>query len=456
MTAPSEGSRKAAALANDSDAKPCSPEDMIEVRPDELIVGRALQHDVVSDSGQLLLAAGMQITPRFFDLLRQHHVAALRIHRDDAARVTLSNLTLESVAGLPFDTQLTQKLDSLIDSGSLFVANAGPAVRDKMVMHGCKAYDPEQRESLIQQQQATGESLDNMMREAMHGRRVDISQIAGISAVYLTQMTEDSDSVLTVANEAGRDRQLAAHCLQMALLGMAIGIEMGLDEKNVRNVGLCGLVHDWGMIKVPETIRTSQVRLTHREFFGIQKHSIHALELLEKVAGIPTVVPLVAYQVHESPNGEGYPRGRRGNSIHLFARILKVADAYAALTADRPYRPRLMPYAAMELLIRKSEKKHFDPAVVRALLHVVSLFPIGSLCVLSDGTVARVLRSNRTNYTKPVVQVLQSATGERVDPQSDESLIDLSVSDLRIMQALPEPGSGETSCTPEVYDPPRD
>lgn len=427
--------------------------DMVSIRPEELIVGRALQTDIVSDSGHLLLAAGTQVTPRFFDLLKQHNVTTLQIHKTDAERATLRGLTAESSpVGMPFDTELTRKLDTLIEGGSLFVANAGPAVRESMVMHGCKAYDPEQRESLIQQHRATGESLDNMMREAMHGRSIDMSQIAGISAVYLTQMTNDRDSVLTIAGEAGRDEQLSAHCLQMSLIGMALGIQMGLDERNVRNIGLCGLVHDWGMAKVPLEIRTAARQLTRSEFYEIQKHSIYSLELLEKISGIPNLVPLVAYQLHESYNGEGYPRGRRGNSIHLFARILKVADAYAALTAPRPWRPRLMPYSAMELIIRKSEKKHYDPAVVRALLQIISLFPIGSLCALNDGSLVRVLRSNGANYTSPVVKVLQGASGTPVDSADLDSLIDLSVSDLKILQALPEPSREEISCTPEVLD----
>lgn len=85
------------------------------------------------------------MTPRFFDLLNQHKVTTLQIHRADAEHATLRGLTTEPMpAGMPFDSELTRKLDTLIDAGSLFVANVGPAVRESMVLHGCKAYDPEQ------------------------------------------------------------------------------------------------------------------------------------------------------------------------------------------------------------------------------------------------------------------------------------------------------------------------
>ncbi|MCC7424986.1 MAG: hypothetical protein IT428_32340 [Planctomycetaceae bacterium] len=121
------GTRGKALSRVSPDAAGAPASDMISIRPEELIVGRALQNDVVSDSEHLLLAAGTQVTPRFFDLLNQHKVTTLQIHRADAEHATLRDLTTEPMpAGVPFDSELTRKLDTLIDAGSLFVANVGP------------------------------------------------------------------------------------------------------------------------------------------------------------------------------------------------------------------------------------------------------------------------------------------------------------------------------------------
>jgi hypothetical protein len=90
------------------------------------------------------------------------------------------------------------------------------------------------------------------------------------------------------------------------------------------------------------------------------------------------LVPLVSYQIHERINGSGYPRGRSEENIHPFARILYVADRYVSLTSLRPHRQPLTPYAAMETLLKSEEERGADPLVVRALLRVISLFPVVS------------------------------------------------------------------------------
>ena len=108
-----------------------------------------------------------------------------------------------------------------------------------------------------------------------------------------------------------------------------------------------------------------------------------------------------------------------------------------------------MPYAAMECLIRQAREHYVEPDVVRALLRIQSLFPLGSFVTLSDGSVAQVLRSNRDDYTRPVVQLVQDATGKSVEPQ-EENLIDLRASPLKIRQALPTPGTEEVAFFEEL------
>lgn len=371
-------------------------EETVSIRVEDLIVGRRINHPIYDAHGVLLLAADSVVNSRFKQLLRDRKMPQVEIHSEDAASVSLgADTMLDASSQGIFSTDLTEKLDRLIESGSMFVANTGPAVRDSMVMHGCKAYDPAQREKLFEQQKQFGESLDGMMRGALTGKPPSGADITGMAASYLTQLTSDADSVISAAVEAGKDESLSQHCLQMSLLGMAIGTELNLDENNVRNIGLCGLVHDWGMVRVQEKIGRGRRQLSPLEWMEMQKHPIFSLEMLENVAGIPSVVPVVCYQVHEQPNGLGYPRQRSHKMIHLFARILNVAHSYVSLTSSREDRPALMPYAAMEYLLRLTNDKTIDQGPMRALLNLLSLFPIGSIVILTDGSAARVIRRNK-------------------------------------------------------------
>ncbi|HRX80471.1 MAG TPA: hypothetical protein P5307_15485, partial [Pirellulaceae bacterium] len=119
------------------------------------------------------------------------------------------------------------------------------------------------------------------------------------------------------------------------------------------------------------------------------------------------------------------------------------ADAYIAMTTSRPHRPPMMPYAAVKQLLRMAQLGQADVQAVRALLHVLSLFPIGSYVAISDGSVAKVMRSNRRDYTKPIVARIQDADGNRIGLDDKRLLLDLTSTDLSIVQALPQPGSNE-------------
>lgn len=435
---------------------PVEKQETVSIRVEDLIVGRKINNPIYDQNGVLLLAAGSVVNSRFKQLLRDRNMPDVAIHNDDAAAVSLSAAfsgenTLDAGPGI-FTTEMTDKLDKLIESGSMFVANTGPAMRDSMVVHGCKGYDQKHREQLFEQQQEFGESLDGMMRGALKGETPKGEDIAGMAASYLTQLTADADSVISAAAEAGKDETLSQHCLQMSLLGMAIGAELNLDENNVRNIGLCGLVHDWGMVRVQEKIGTWRRKLDPMERMEVQKHPIFSLEMLEEVSGIPSVVPVVCYQVHEQPNGKGYPRNRTQNMIHLFARILNVAHCYVSLTTSRQDRPALMPYAAMEYLLRQTNDKTIDPNPMRALLNLLSLFPVGSFVTLTDGSAARVIRRNENHYTSPIVQIIQTAEGKPADPMDPDNIMDLNASHHEIHQALPTPGKDEIDLTSELFD----
>lgn len=429
------------------------PNAQVDVRVDDLIVGRPLQCPIYDAAGVLLLAEGSTITSEFKRLLKQRGNGSVRVNEVDANRVRL--VKLEPQDNFAFDTAIAERMDKVIDSGLMFVQNNGPAVKSNTVYHGKKAFDLEKQDSLRMQRAATGESLNSMMKEAVRGRSIDSTVVTKLAATFLTDMTDDSDCALSTALEATREKDLANHCLKMAMLGMAIGVELGLDEENCKKICISGLVHDWGMARIPAAIRNADRVLTEDEFFQIKKHPIYTTEMLERMPGMPSMVPIIAYQVHERPNGRGYPRGRTGERIHLFARILGAADMYVALTEAKPWRSALAPYAAMECLVRMAKTKDVSPDVVRAMLNIMSLFPIGSYVTLNDGSVAQVMRRNGDKYTKPIVQVVQDANGNPVPRNSQEAMIDLADSTVQIVQALPTPGHDETLLTDDIQIPVR-
>jgi len=101
-------------------------------------------------------------------------------------------------------------------------------------------------------------------------------------------------------------------------------------------------------------------------------------------------------------------------------------------------------------LLRSAKDNSADPAAVRGLLNLLSLYPIGSRVLLSDGRAARVIRRNGNNYDAPVVQIVEHAGGEPVAPEDSGEVLDPLAADVTIVQELPASGSGKLSPGPEA------
>ncbi|MCG6158452.1 HD-GYP domain-containing protein [Rubinisphaera margarita] len=442
--------------AIDSSSNKLAPEqydDTTLVSVNDLIIGKRIHFPLYDVNGVLLLAADSNITAEIKQAVRNRGETTVRVANDDVRRITIASQGDGQNHSLSLDCEMFRKLDAIIDGGLLTLKNKGEPVKETIKPIGRKAYDPEQRARLFESHQQNGLALGEMLAGVLRGQASDSATLSAVTSHYLHEMTIDSDNVLSSAISQFSEGDFVAHALETALLAMAIGIELGLDAENVRHLGMAGLVHDWGMMRVPAHIRENPDRLDSVAMLEIKKHPIHSLQLQEKISNLPRVVTIAAYQAHERMNGTGYPRGRSGESIHLFARILQVADAFVGMTSRRPYRPAMMRYAAMECLIRQAKERYVDGKVVRCLLKIQSLFPIGSYVSLSDGSVAVVIRRNKDLYTQPIVARIQDADGNTVDQEADENIIDLhEAEDLTVSQALPMPGSDEIEFGLDYYN----
>lgn len=172
------------------------------------------------------------------------------------------------------------------------------------------------------------------------------------------------------------------------------------------------------------------------------KHPLYTLDLLEPLAQVSPVVRYAATQVHESPDGSGYPRGLTKAEIHPFAHILHTVDAYITLTAKTHGRRAYLSYDVIVYLLHQVKLERMEQQSMRAFLHVVSLFPLGSHVRLSDGSEAPVIRRNAQQYSAPIVQRVGADRKLRLD-SAHPSIVDLAETDLRVMAPLLAPDRQE-------------
>ncbi len=165
-----------------------------------------------------------------------------------------------------------------------------------------------------------------------------------------------------------RDVETRGHSDRVVAYCLRLGREIGLAHNDLIGLEQGALLHDIGKIGVPDNILLKTGSLSQEEWVEMRRHIEHGLRIIGGIDFLRGARPIVG-QHHEKYDGSGYPLGLAAEQIHIYARIFAVADAFDAITSDRPYRAAQNYAAARNEIIRHSGA-HFDPKVVRAFLNV--------------------------------------------------------------------------------------
>jgi hypothetical protein len=235
---------------------------------------------------------------------------------------------------------------------------------------------------------------------------------------------EESAELFWLANApavpAGID-YLVAHQTRVAILAARIGLNVGYDRPRAVGLGMAGALIDIGLWQVPEGLLRRLDSLEAEEQAIYRAHPQRAATLLAQW-GAPEPLVEAVLQHHEREQGQGFPHGLTGSAIRQDAKILGLIDAYTGLTLPASRRPGLRPHEAIRAIVR-SKHESFSPALIKALLSEISVFPPGTLVRLNTGEVGQVTAVNRNHPLRPRVEVVSDSKGNRpVTPKT----IDLS------------------------------
>lgn len=197
----------------------------------------------------------------------------------------------------------------------------------------------------------------------LYRQQRDTAEELGEANQRLAEANLSFATALVAALDA-RDRYTAGHSAAVAVYGRDIAKRMGLSDDEQELVHLCGLVHDVGKIGLPAGLLEKPGALSLDERRQMEQHSVIGESILQNVADYTEISSIVRHH-HERVDGNGYPDGLLASDIPLLARIIAVADAYNAMTSDRPYRDA-MPSRVARLRLAQAVDSQFDTAVVAA------------------------------------------------------------------------------------------
>ncbi|MEN2768368.1 HD-GYP domain-containing protein [Ornithinibacillus xuwenensis] len=337
--------------------------------------GATLGQTIYRDNGTVLLQRGMKLTDRLVKRLENQGITYVYIEDE---------LTKDIVVQPAISERLRQ--DATTSMKKLFTD-----VQKSNLLSNSFILDKEEK------------SLMDIIQRIMDEINNHQESITLLGDIYLT------------------DDYIFQHSLNVTIYALAIGTELKLNAKELSELGKGAILHDIGKIFISQDILQKPDRLLDDEYETMKTHTTLGYELLRKNHSYSSVVAHCAYQHHERLNGTGYPRGLVGESIHLFAQIIGVADVFDAVTSNRVYRKAMLPHEGLELLYSAAVDQ-FDSRIINAFKNSVAVYPNGMTVELNDNRYGVVLKQNKHLCDRPIVRIIQDEYGIDVTPYT----IDLS------------------------------
>lgn len=286
-----------------------------------------------------------------------------------------------------------------------------------------------------------------IFNRARNGDPIEPTVLVSLVERLAESIKEEEDPIMELFfRHGGRDYQYA-HAVNVCILILKIGLSMELKHEELIRLGLCGLLHDVGLVKaVPirhrtgtpaewggpgerlagslgldEVIRQPRV-LTDEEREELRRYPLYTREIVESIDGIDPLVAGILCQHHERFNGQGSPEGLEGKLIHPHAQLTALCCVYEALTHPRKHRGKRLPDEAMEVVTEQAGK-HFDPDLVVDFVRRIGIYPVGWWVELSTGEVGRVTGLIPRAATRPIVEVMFDSGGKKL---AEPKLVDLS------------------------------
>ena len=267
-------------------------------------------------------------------------------------------------------------------------------------------------------------SIKKLLNSAQMGQMIDTDIAQEVVRECVDSIVRNADAMVWMSKIKHEHEYTAEHCLNVCILAIAFGRHLNFDQGELKQLGLCGLLHDVGKMKVPTEILDKPGTLTEEETRIMRTHSTEGHTILRESSGVSPLAIDVCLNHHERPDGGGYPRGLKADEISEYAKIIAVVDAYDAMTSDRCYDRAKSPVEAQKILY-DNRGKQFDEQCALQFMQAIGPYPPGTWVELRNEMVGIVLAGRRKFRHLPSVILVLDAKKQRME----QKVVDLHLTD---------------------------
>ncbi|RMF87001.1 MAG: HD domain-containing protein, partial [Nitrospirae bacterium] len=220
---------------------------------------------------------------------------------------------------------------------------------------------------------------------------------------------DEATGLLDLTNLPRQEGEAFSHALNTCILAVALGRSLGLERRQLHDLGVAALLHDIGKQRLPERVRHPE-GLDAEGLAAYQRHPQLGANLLRRLPGVGNLAARVALEHHVGYDRSGFPRLREATRLHLASHVVAIADAYDNLRTRGAAEEEMTCERALRLMAREVGRR-FEPTLLKRFVDEIGLYPRGTLVLLSDGRLALVARTRPGHPLTPAVLVIRDAEG---------------------------------------------
>ena len=337
---------------------------MRRVRTSELTPGMITAEDVFNYAGQMILPKGLTLTDKAITRLEFYSILSVRI-KD------------ESLVGLDIEEDTRTHSERIRESEEF------------------KKFQENFDENLASFKDSINDIVDM-------NANIDTDAMLTNTLAILSEATSSYHAFDMLHNMRQYDDLTFAHCMNVALICNIFAQWLKWPEQEQNLLTLCGLLHDIGKLKIPDSIIKKPDRLTDEEYKVIKTHTVEGFHILKR-KNINSHIMNAALMHHEKCDGTGYPLGIQADKIDRYAKAVAIADVYDAMTSARVYRGSMCPFKVIEIFEAEGLQK-YDPEFIMTFLENIVNTYLHNEVKLNNGETGTVVFINQHQLSKPVIR----------------------------------------------------
>lgn len=256
--------------------------------------------------------------------------------------------------------------------------------------------------------------VHNNMNQVKNHNTINIAKTKRVVQNLIDVIIEDESALMEMTALRNFDDYTYVHSVNVCVLSLVLGFNLGLDRKRLSNLGVGSLIHDIGKTKLPVELVNKPDTFDEYDWELMRKHPIYGVKFILKTRNVEETTARAAsaiYEHHIAYDGSGYPDLLKKRIPTLFARIVAICDTYNAMTSGRVYhRKKNLPDEVITNMVNRAGKA-FDPMLLKVFINALGIYPVGTVVALSSNQVGIVTKSNPADPENPKVKIVADESG---------------------------------------------